>query len=202
MTRWQQLYLEKRRPVLSAAPSLCAQNAARTFAGYGKRHILDLGCGVGRDTFYLNANDLDLVGVDAAESGLMLANGQRAVERTSPAFVTADARTLAFADASFEGVYCFGLLHEFTGVTGEQDIRAVMSEIDRVLATDGLLILAVLSGEPAQGLPYVYLFTEQNFDAVTRRLRILTKQTYDDIGCTGRTDYHVWYGAFVKTDLR
>ncbi len=198
LTRWQQLYLEKRDEVVSVAPSYCAQNATRIFIENSKRSILDLGCGIGRDTFHLAASNLSVVGVDAAESGLMIANRHKETKQRNPVFARADARTLPFPDASFEGVYCFGMLHEFTEVTREQDIGAVMKEIDRVLAPQGLLILAVLSGEPEQGLPHVYLFTEQVFDAVTRAFQTLEKRTYNDIGCTGKTDYHVWYGAFHK----
>jgi len=198
LIRWQQLYVQKKDEVVSAPPSYCAQNATRIFATNSKQSILDLGCGIGRDTFHLAASNLSVVGVDAAESGLTIANRHGDGKHKTPLFARADARALPFPDAFFDGVYCFGLLHEFTDVTREQDIDAVMSEIDRVLAPKGLLILAVLSGEPEQGLPHVYLFTEQAFDAATRSFRTLEKRTYADIGCTGKTDYHVWYGVFAK----
>lgn len=55
MTRWQQLYSEKEEQVLSAPASLSAQYAAQVFARRGKRLILDLGCGAGRDSVYLSA---------------------------------------------------------------------------------------------------------------------------------------------------
>jgi len=30
------------------------------------------------------------------------------------------------------------------------------------------------------------------------RFRCIEKKLYDDLGCTGRTDYKVWFGQFVK----
>ena len=197
MTRWQQFYLEDER-VLSSTPSYCAKNAVEVFSKRSKSVILDLGCGVGRDTFYLAENGFFVIGVDAAESGLTIASRLRKSKGKEIIFVKADGRNLPFPDASFEGVYCFGLLHEFTRETKENDIRRVMSEIYRVLESTGVLILAVLSGDPDKGLPHVYLFTEQMFDAATQVFQIVDKKEYYDIGCTGKKDYRVWYGVFTK----
>lgn len=197
MTRWEQFYAEDER-VLSAPVSYCAKNAVEVFSKHSKRVILDLGCGVGRDTFYLMENGLFVVGVDAAESALTIANRLRKGKRKGIMFVKADGRNLPFPKASFEGVYCFGLLHEFTGETKEDDIHKVMGEIYRVLESTGVLILVVLSGDPDKGLPHVYLFTEQMFDATTQAFQVVNKREYYDIGCTGKKDYRVWYGVFTK----
>ncbi|MGB8658240.1 MAG: class I SAM-dependent methyltransferase [Candidatus Zixiibacteriota bacterium] len=197
MTRWQHFYEEDER-VLSASPSYCARNAVEVFSRYNKRTILDLGCGVGRDSFHLVENGFRVVGVDLAESGLMIANRVRKNRRKELTLLKADARNLPFLNASFEGVYCFGLLHEFTGETKENDIAEVMNEIHRVLQSSGILVLAVLSGEPEKGLPHVHLFTEQMFDDATRLFQIIEKRECYDIGCTGKEDYRVWYGAFTK----
>jgi len=110
----------------------------------------------------------------------------------------ADARALSFADGAFEGVYCFGLLHEFTGEGWEEDVRNTMTEIHRVLAAQGVLVIAVLSGDPEAGLPHVRLFTEAMFDRAAQPFHLVEKTNYEDIGCTGREDYRVWRGVFVK----
>ncbi len=200
MTRWERLYIETRDEALSARPSLCARTTAAIFTEQRSKQILDLGCGIGRDTFYLAACNLSVIGIDAAESGLAMANSRRESGRKMPSFAGADARALPFPDASFDGVYCFGVLHEFTGETREHDVSAVMQEIHRVLVPEGLLVLAVLSGQPEEGLPHVYLFTEQAFDDAAYRFQVLEKRTYNDIGATGKTDYHIWYGLFGKRD--
>ncbi|MCJ7508356.1 MAG: class I SAM-dependent methyltransferase [candidate division Zixibacteria bacterium] len=197
MTRWQQFYLEDER-VLSTPPSDCSRTAVEAFSKRNKHFILDLGCGVGRDSFYLAENGFFVVGVDLAESALTIADHFRKKKKKNIVLLRADARDLPFPDASFEGIYCFGLLHEFTGETKEDDIREVMAEIYRVLEPAGLLVLAVLSGEPDEGLPHVYLFTEQMFDAATRSFQHLDKREYYDIGCTGKKDYRVWCGVFTK----
>lgn len=194
MTRWQQFYKEDER-VQSAPPTHCARHAAEVFVQRDRQIILDLGCGTGRDSSYLADQGLFVVGLDLAESGLAIA---KRVRKNEANWINADARQLPFRNASFEGVFCFGLLHEFTGETREDDAREVMSEIRRVLKSLGILVLAVLSGEPEKGLPQVYLFTERYFDSVTQGFQAVAKREYEDIGCTGKEDYRVWSGVFLK----
>jgi hypothetical protein len=69
-----------------------------------------------------------------------------------------------------------------------------------LLDDDGALVLAVLAGEPAEGLPAVQLFNRQMFGDATKGLRPIEIKVYDDTGCTGRTDYRVWYGMFAKAE--
>jgi SAM-dependent methyltransferase len=121
LTRWDKWYaqdnLDKDARILAAPPSLCAQNAAREFLSRGKRRVLDLACGVGRDTFYLVERGLDVTGVDASLNGLRAASQIRLKHNLSAVLTAADARRLPFKAGSFEGVYCFGLLHEQAGLS-------------------------------------------------------------------------------------
>lgn len=194
-TRWQGFYDEDER-VLTASTTHSARKAVEVFSERDKRIILDLGCGTGRDTCYLAEKGLLVVGVDLAESGLAIA---KRIRKNEVDWVQADARQLPFRNASFEGIYCFGLLHEFTGETRESDVRDVMSEVYRALKSSGVLVLAILSGESEKGLPHVYLFTEKAFDDATRHFQAVNKSEYFDIGCTGKEDYRVWYGTYTKS---
>jgi SAM-dependent methyltransferase len=202
ITRWDEWFgddnLTTDERILAAPPSRSAENAARTFIARGKRSILDLACGIGRDTFHLESRGLDVVGVDASFNGLRVAQ-QIACERGALAhLLTGDARQLPFRDGSFEGVYCFGLLHEFVGEGYESQVACVMREMRRVLAPSGLAVLTVLAGDPETGLPKVQFFTREMLDATTRQLCTLEVQEYDDVGCTCRSDYHIWYGVFER----
>ncbi len=197
MTRWQKWYLEDER-LPSIPPSHCAQAAADLFSEHGRQVILDLGRGVGRDALYLSQHGFTVVGVDAAESAVSIAHRLKGERHLEALLIQADGRKLPFADASFDGIYCFGLLHEFTGEARDQDVRAVMGQIHRVLAWEGILILTVSSGDPEVGMPAVRLFTEQMFDEATQSFRLVDKREVEDIGCTGREDYWVWRGVFTK----
>ncbi|MFN8494666.1 MAG: class I SAM-dependent methyltransferase [Caldilineaceae bacterium] len=197
MTRWQQFYLEDQR-VLTVPPSACAHYAVAYFQHANQKLLLDLGCGVGRDTLLLAQSGLQVIGVDAAPAGLIMAQQRNAGHPHSFILVEADARCLPFPAATFAGVYCFGLLHEFVGETATADVQQVMGEIARVLQPGGSLLLAVLAGEPTQGLPQVQMFSEQMLDEVTAGFACIEKCLYDDVGCTGRADYKIWRGAYSK----
>lgn len=202
LTRWDRWYaqenLDKDPRILAAPASLCAQTAAGEFLRRGIRRVLDLACGVGRDSFYLAERGLQVTGVDAALNGLRVAAQVGRRNKAPVELVGADARWLPFEAGAFEGVYCFGLLHELTGEHKGEDVAQVMAEIGRVLCPQGILVLTVLSGEAEAGLPAVQLFTREMFDQATRGWQPIEISAYDDIGCTSRPDYHIWYGMFEK----
>jgi ubiquinone/menaquinone biosynthesis C-methylase UbiE len=202
ISRWDDFFsegnLSKDRRILAAPPSRCAETAALEFLAREKRFILDLACGIGRDTFCLESHGLSVMGADAAFNGLRVAQQTKSERGAGLELVAADARHLPFKGGSLEGVYCFGLLHEFTSEHREEDVEQVMGEIMRLLCDKGILVLTVLSGEPEAGLPAVQLFTRQMFERATQDLQAIEIKMFDDVGCTGRTDYHIWYGVFEK----
>jgi ubiquinone/menaquinone biosynthesis C-methylase UbiE len=200
-TRWEwfsQGNLRDDPRILAASHSHSAENAATEFLSAGKRRILDLACGVGRDTLHLAARGLSVIGVDAALNGLRIARERHGRRGLARALAAADARRLPFRDGSFDGVYCFGLLHEFAGERKGRDVVEVMAEIERVLPDGGLLVLTVLAGDPEAGLPAVQVFTREMFDQATNGWRAVEIRSYDDIGCTNRPDYRIWYGVLEK----
>jgi ubiquinone/menaquinone biosynthesis C-methylase UbiE len=197
LNRWRQFYGED--PSLGDVhPSAAAQQAAVAFAESGAQVILDAGCGAGRDTFLLAGSGAQVVGLDEARSGLALARARAASLPVQPFWVQGDARSLPFTDVSFGGAYSFGLLHEFVGQSADRDVAATMAEMLRVLRPGGTAVVAVLAGEPEEGLPHVRLFSEAMFDAAVASFDCIEKKAYDDLGCTGRVGYRVWFGRLVK----
>ncbi len=192
MGRWEKIYQRDRR-VLDAPPSRCARSAAEVFARHGKSLILDVGCGAGRDTIHLVQSGLTVIGADREKAGIAIAR-----RRCGASFLYADARLLPFADGAFDGIYSFGLLHEFTSMERDEHVREAMSEMRRCLRAGGILILAVLSGDFRFSLPDVYVFSERMFREATKDFDAMEIREYEDVGCTGKTDYKVWYGVFRK----
>ncbi len=197
LSRWQQFYLDDSR-LGSIPPSSCAHQAAKIFAENNSQIILDLGCGTGRDSLRLASGGAKVIGLDAARSGLLLAQTRAAPSQFSVSWVESDAHFLPFSDALFDGVYCFGLLHEFVGESAEADVRLTMDEINRVLKPSGVAIVATVAGDPEKGVPHVQSFSEALFDAAIAEFRCIEKKVYDDLGCTGRPNYKVWFGHLVK----
>ena len=73
-----------------------------------------------------------------------------------------------------------------------------MGEIRRSLGEEGLLVLTVLAGEPEAGLPAVQMYTREMFEDMTAGFEAIEIAQYDDMGCTGRPDYRIWFGLLEK----
>lgn len=113
MNRWTDLYAEDPR-VLSVPRSLCSEYATSKFRKHDCSSILDLGCGVGRDSSYLASQGLNVFSVDSAYTGLVKAQSLVPTGQAGKyCLIQGDALALPFPDACFDGIYCFGLLHEF-----------------------------------------------------------------------------------------
>ncbi len=177
---------------------MCASLAAGAFLTRGMRRILEIASGIGRDTFLLESYGLSVVCAEASLNGLHVAQQRKLAQGAAFGLTNADARQLPFRDHAFDGVYCFGLLHEFTSETWEVDVDRVMHEVNRVLCDQGILAITVLSGDPEKTMPKVRFFTRAMFDHAIRRFHPIEVEEFDDIGCTGRPDYHVWYGFLQK----
>ena len=113
--------------------------AARRFVelvGQGA-HVLDLGCGAGRDTGWFLTQRLVVTGADL--SGGML---NQAKSRSTGPLLQMNMRRLAFQTGTFQGLWCnAALLH-----LPKREAPAALAEMRRVLAPGGVFFLAVQAG--------------------------------------------------------
>jgi ubiquinone/menaquinone biosynthesis C-methylase UbiE len=106
---------------------------AAAFEEFRDRRVLEIGCGLGTDGAQFAKAGADYTGVDLTETAVSLARENFEVRGLHGEFVVANAERLPFADASFDHVYSFGVIHHTT----EPD--AIVSEIRRVLERDGTI---------------------------------------------------------------
>lgn len=195
MTRWNNFYKNDPR-TCSAPPTFCSCLAAKRFETIQAREILDLACGMGRDTTIFAQKGFNAIGTDLSHFAIEQARVNFSSQKHPPSFVMSDARYLPFFDSSFDGIYCFGLLHEFTNENAPRDVDKIMREIERTLRPKGILFLSVLAGNSEDGMPHVRLFNEGMYDEVVIKFQCLDKKLCSDIGCTGNNDYRIWRGIY------
>jgi SAM-dependent methyltransferase len=105
----------------------------------GRGPVLDLGCGPGQVGGYLAARGVEVIGVDVSEG--MLTVARRRIANLSLA--RSDMRSLPFRSRSCSGVVAFySVQHLPRAAIGE-----LCSELRRVLAPGGIVILATHLGE-------------------------------------------------------
>jgi ubiquinone/menaquinone biosynthesis C-methylase UbiE len=73
----------------------------------------------GRNNRKLAVTGTQLIGLDATRSGFSLAQKRASNVSIRVFWIESDTRYLHFPDTFFDGVYCFGLLHEFVGETAQ-----------------------------------------------------------------------------------
>ncbi len=96
------------------------------------RSVLELGSGVGLDTFIMASRGLKVTAVDLTTVGISAVRQRFASSGLTGNFAVADACTLPFLDNHFDYVYSFGVLHHAA------DTRKAINEAYRVLKPGGV----------------------------------------------------------------
>lgn len=130
------------------------------------RSALDLGCGDGRLTGRLAADEV--VGADV--SGVALERARR--RHPDIEFVPLEAnRPLPFEDSSFDLVLCADTLEHV------QDVQLLLSEVRRVLEPGGELAVSTPAHGRLTGLKILAGGFEDTFDPLSPHIRFLTARS-------------------------
>ncbi|WP_030159565.1 class I SAM-dependent methyltransferase [Glycomyces sp. NRRL B-16210] len=129
----------------------------RAGLGMERAAVLDCSCGIGTQAIALGRRGHRVTGTDISVAALARA-AREALGRGVPlALAAADMRALPFADGAFDAVVSAdnSLPHLLT----EEDVRAALSQMRRVLRVGGLLVVsvrdydAILRSRPASTPP-------------------------------------------------
>jgi SAM-dependent methyltransferase len=101
------------------------------YAEWAGRDVLEVGCGIGTDTVRFARAGARITAVDLTPTAVELARAWLALESLSGDVREADAERLPFDDASFDGVWSWGVLHH------TPDTARAIGEVRRVLRHGG-----------------------------------------------------------------
>ncbi|MGP3749866.1 class I SAM-dependent methyltransferase [Streptomyces sp. IBSNAI001] len=126
--------------------------------------VLDCSCGIGTQAIGLALRGHQVTGTDLSPRAASRAAREAAHRGLSLRTAAADMRRLPFPDGRFDTVLCAdnSLPHLLT----EQDVRAALAEMRRVLRPDGLLLIStrpyddLLRDRPASTPPHVHRTTD------------------------------------------
>ena len=108
-----------------------------------KGNVLDLGCGRGRGSVYLNLQGFDAVGVEIDLPTLTQAKQLNRESSASCEFVRADGRNLCFREECFDYAVCFGstLSEKYRLWLKKEDRLEMISEAVRLTKSAGVVIV-------------------------------------------------------------
>jgi SAM-dependent methyltransferase len=101
------------------------------FGAWAGKLVLDVGCGAGLDLMRFARGGAHAIGIDLAEGALRLARQYGAVSGLQPGLVWGDGARLPFKTASFDLVFCHGV------IPFARDPAGLVAEARRVLRPSG-----------------------------------------------------------------
>lgn len=140
--QWENTYSSS-QDFFGKEPSELAVSALPTLKEHDVKTVLELGCGQGRDTWYLARSGFKVTALDYSESGICQMKETAKRERLEHVVTTKvhDAREpLPMPEASFDAVYSpMFFTMEFT----EEEVSRMLEDCRRVLKPGGLNIYSV-----------------------------------------------------------
>jgi ubiquinone/menaquinone biosynthesis C-methylase UbiE len=102
-------------------------------------HLLDHGCGPGRDAEFLTRAGYQVTGLDLCQEMVDFASKRAPLAN----FKLGDIRNLEFANSTFDGIWSIAsLLH-----LSKQELPSALEEMNRVLKPGGMLFTVLKEGE-------------------------------------------------------
>lgn len=102
--------------------------------------LLDAGCGGGKYTLPLSMRGFDVVAVDVSPGALEMAKERSTGRKLDIAFLAANIYQMPFQDASFDVIWCYGVLQHLL----LKERKSAVDEFRRLLRKGGALFIEVM----------------------------------------------------------
>lgn len=139
MPEWDELFKEEEFRLKE--PNKAVVELAKIFKSRNFKKILDLGCGTGRHLIYLAKQGFKVYGSDVSGRGLHYAKKWLEKEGLKAITVKSDMTAIPHPDAFFDAVISIYVIYHNT----LDNIKKALSEIHRVLRSNGLVFLIFMS---------------------------------------------------------
>lgn len=123
--------------------------------------VLDIGCGLGIRAF-LASEICKIIGVDFSRTAI-----EYAAEHFGPNFCVGDILRMPFGDQTFDNAFLLGTIEHI------RNLRALISEISRILRPRGKLFVSVTDRNYHGHASHVHKFTKASLLAVFKSFTVL-----------------------------
>lgn len=135
------------------------------------RKILDAGCGRGEFSDFMEEIGFDVTGIDIASAAV---KNTRARRPNRSVYAGSLEDRLPFCKAEFDAIWCTEVLEHLF------DVHAALSEFNRVLHDNGILILTVPFHGLVKNIAIALTGFERHYNPYISHIRFFTKQSLND----------------------
>ncbi|OIO19070.1 MAG: hypothetical protein CO029_04760 [Candidatus Magasanikbacteria bacterium CG_4_9_14_0_2_um_filter_41_10] len=165
------------------------------------KHILDIGCGPGRDSANFVEKGYVVIGIDLTKAFIELAKDT--VPKAT--FKQMDVLDLLFSDNTFDGIWCNAVLLHLK----KDDVRLALSEAFRVLKSGGIMYVSVKKGNSEETISDPRLADQKRFFSYIEKREIeniIADVGFDTIEIYESSVHNTivlveWINVFVKKPL-
>jgi ubiquinone/menaquinone biosynthesis C-methylase UbiE len=180
---WKKVYKEgKAHWADDMQPSKFAQGFAQKLIDQGKKSILEIGCGNGRDSILFALAGLNVTAIDLVPEAIEIAKDNAKNAGVEIEFKVGTAESLEFSDASFDSVFTLSVLHS-------TDMAKSIPEVYRVLKNKGLSLIYIYSNvEKIDGSEKEFISIDEYIDLIKEKgfnladLYTLPEEEFDEAG--------------------
>jgi SAM-dependent methyltransferase len=147
--------------------------------------VLDAGCGTGEFTAFIRGLGFDVAGIDIAKAAIERA---RVLCPEVSFSVASLEEALPYPDGEFDAIWCTEVLEHIF------DVHACLSEFNRVLRNEGILILTTPFHGLLKNLAIALVGFERHFNPYLSHIRFFTKRSLTE--CLSRAGFKpvLWRG--------
>ncbi len=141
-------------------PSKFAQDFAQKLIDEGKKSVLEIGCGNGRDSILFALAGLKVTSIDMVQDAVDMAIKNAKNADVAVDFQAGNAEKLTFPDKSFDAVFTLSVLHS-------TNMKKSIPEVYRVLKSKGIAFVYIYSNvEKIDGTKTEFISVDEYVDLV------------------------------------
>ncbi|QLJ53478.1 MAG: hypothetical protein Sv326_1303 [Candidatus Fermentimicrarchaeum limneticum] len=135
-------YLAERQDLRSHPPSISVVETVPLFKERGVKKIIDIGCGSGKDSFFLAKEGFTVFALDSSQQSIGFVRDRvehGKVKNVHP--ILAEASRMKFPDGTFDAA----VNHRVLDLWKKNEIKTIVDEMERVVKDGGVVLVSMAS---------------------------------------------------------
>jgi ubiquinone/menaquinone biosynthesis C-methylase UbiE len=135
-------YFGERQELRGNLPSIAVVEAVPVFKERGVKKIIDIGCGIGKDSFFLEKQGFTVFALDASPEAIKFVKDRierQGIKNVHP--IVGDATAIDYPDGTFDAA----VNHRVIDLWKTHEIKNIVDEMERIVKEGGLVLVSMAS---------------------------------------------------------